>query len=168
MAAKQAPQVPPADRVQSSYKKLSLVAFDLNAASDELAEVVSVFDAALQELNLGIPAWVVLSAGGDEDGDWWSRDLGYSRVGDKWGIALKTAGGNYNRPEHDSEERWLFKDAPRWMRIEAVGKVPDLLEALLKQAEETTKKIKAKTEEAYALAEAMGKVVEEVRPAGQK
>src|SRR5260370_15609914 len=142
MAAKQTPQVPPADRVQTSYKQLSLVATSLNAASDELVEAVSVFDAALKKLNLGISAWVVLSGNDDEDHDWWSRDIGYTRVGDTWGIALKTASGNYGCPDRDSEEKWLFRDAPRWMRIEAVGKIPDLLEALLKQAEDTTKKIK--------------------------
>jgi hypothetical protein len=54
------------------------------------------------------------------------------------------------------------------MRIEAVGKIPDLLDGLVKQAEETTKKIKTKTEEALALAAAMSKVIEEVQPAGQK
>jgi hypothetical protein len=36
------------------------------------------------------------------------------------------------------------------MRIEAVKKIPDLLEALIKQAEETTKKIKDKTEDPRA------------------
>ena len=54
------------------------------------------------------------------------------------------------------------------MRIEAVGKIPDLLEALLKQAEDTTKKIKVKTEEVFALTVAMSKVVEDAQPAGQK
>jgi hypothetical protein len=169
MAAKQTPQVPPAaDRVQTSYKQLSLVATSLNAASDELVEAVSVFDAALKKLNLGISAWVLVSGNNDDDGEWWSRNIGYMRVGDTWGIALKTADGNYNCPDRDSEEKWLFKDAPRWMRIEAVGKIPDLLEALLKQAEDTTKKIKDKTEEVFALAVAMSKVVEDAQAAGQK
>jgi len=54
------------------------------------------------------------------------------------------------------------------MRVEAVGRIPDLLEALLKQAEDTTKKIKDKTEEVFELAVAMSKVVEEAQPAEQK
>ncbi|HXM20998.1 MAG TPA: hypothetical protein VN948_07010 [Terriglobales bacterium] len=129
---------------------------------------MSVFDVALKKLNLGISAWVVVSGNDDQSGEWWSREIGYTRIADKWGIALKTASGNYQWPEHDSEEKWLFKDAPRWMRIEAVGKIPDLLEALLKQAEDTTKKIKDKTEEVFALAVAMSKVLEEAQPAKQE
>lgn len=168
MAAKQAPQVPSAGRVQTTYKQLSLAASTLNTASDDLVEAVSVFDAALKKLNLGISAWVLLSGNDEEDGQWWSRNIGYTKVGDKWGIALKTASGHYSWPERDSVEKWLFKDAPRWMRIEAVGKIPDLLEALLKEAEDTTKKIKAKTEEVFELAVAMSKVVEDAQAVEQK
>ena len=48
-----------------------------------------------------------------------------------------------------------FGDAPRWLRILGVGKIPDLLEALIKSTEETTKKIKTKTAEANQLATAI-------------
>jgi hypothetical protein len=168
MALKQTPQVPPAERVQASYKQLSLAATSLNAASDQLGEAISVLDAALKKLNLGISAWVRLSGDQDEYYDWWSREIGYTKIGDAWGIALKDASGNLGNPERDSEEKWLFNDAPRWMRIEAVGKIPDLLEALLKQAEDTTKKIKARTEQVIELAVAMSKVAEEAQPAEQK
>jgi hypothetical protein len=168
MAAKQEPQVPPADRVQTSYKQLTVASTSLNSASDGLGEAMSVLDAALKKLNLGISAWVTVSGNDDEVGDWWSREIGYTKVGDKWGIALKTASGNYSSPDRDSVEKWLFDDAPRWMRIEAVGKIPDLLEALLRQAKDTTKKIKDKTEEVFALAVAMSKVLDEDQPARQK
>ena len=159
MPIKQGPQAPLTERVQASYKQLSLAANSLNAASDELGKAISVLDAALQKLNLGVSAWAQLS--GNEDpgtGTWWNRSVGYTKIRDKWGIALRTAGGNYNFPDDDSEELWLFNDAPRWMRIEAVGKIPDLLEALLKEAEETTKKIKSRTTQAHELAAAMSKV----------
>jgi len=107
-----------------------------------------------------------LSGGSDDDSlDWWSRKVGYAKVGDKWGIALKRVEGNANYPEQESVDIWLFNEAPRWMRIEAVGGIPDVLEALLKEAEDTTKKIKDKTDEAYELAVAMNKVAEEAQPA---
>ena len=107
-----------------------------------------------------------LSCGEDDRGEhWWSRDVGYTKIGDKWGIALKIASGNNNHPLDDSNEDWLFSEAPRWMRIEAVGKIPDMLEALLKAAEDTTKKIQDKTVQAYELAVAMNNVAEEVKPA---
>ena len=81
-------------------------------------------------------------------------------------ISLKRESGNYSDPERDSVEQWLFNDAPRWMRVEAMGKFVDVFEALTKQAEETTRQLKARTEEALALAKAMSAVLEE--PAGQK
>jgi hypothetical protein len=168
MALKLTPKVPPAERVQAAYKQLSLTATTLNSASDDLGAAMSVLDAALQRLNLGITAWVALSGNEDHDGEWWSREIGYTKVGDKWGIALKTASGNYGCPDQDSVEKWLFNDAPRWMRIEATGKIPDLLEALIRQAEDTTKKIQDRTADVLELAAAMSKVLEEAQPAEQK
>ena len=63
---------------------------------------------------------------------------------------------------------WLFNEAPRWMRAEAVGKIPDLLEALVKQAEDTTKKIKERTTQVQELAAAMSKAADEAQPAKEK
>ena len=90
-------------------------------------------------------------------------NISYTKIGDKWGIALNKESGDYNYPDQDAEECWLFNEAPRWMRIEAIGKIPDLLEALLKTTEDTTKKIKDKTAQAYELAVAMNKVAEEAQ-----
>lgn len=169
MPTKQEQKAPPAERVQNSYKRLSLVAKDLNVVSDDLTKAVSILEEALQRLNLGVSAWVRLSGWESEIGnDWWSRDIGYTKLRDKWGIALRKASGNYNFPDDDSAEEWTFNDAPRWMRAEAVAKIPDLLDALLKQAQDTTKKIKDRTEQAYQLAVAMSKVSEEAQPSGQK
>ncbi len=157
MAAKQAPEVPPAQKVKTSYQQLSLAATNLNTATDELGKAISVWDAALQKLNLGISAWVELS-GGDSipnGSTWWTREIGYGKVESKWGIALRTRQGRYDDPDCDDEEMWPFNQAPRWMRIEAIPKLPDLLEALLKQTESTTKKIIDKTTQAYELAAAM-------------
>jgi hypothetical protein len=166
MAIRRGAEPPPTERVQAAYKQLSLAANSLNVASDELGKAISVLDAALQKLNLGVSAWADLSSNEDTDaGTWWNRRIGYTKIRDKWGVALRTASGNYNWPNDDSEELWLFNDAPRWMRIEAVGKIPDLLEELLRQAEDTTKKIKNKTTQAYELAAAMSKVAQEVQAA---
>ena len=169
MAVKQAPHVLPAERVQTSYKQLSVAAKSLNTASDELGEAICVLDAALKRLNLGISAWAQLSGNDDPDTlDWWSRSVGYTKIGDNWGIAIRKEAGNYNHPDDDADETWLFNEAPRWMRTEAVGKIPDLLEALLKEAEDTTKKIKDKTAQAYELAAAMSKVADEAQQEEEK
>ena len=168
MPAKQAAQATSAEKIQTTYKHLSLAATELNTASDGLADAVLMLDDTLRRLNLGVSAWVTLSGDDDEDGSWWQRAIGYTRIGDKWGIALKNASGHYAIPDRDSVEEWLFNDAPRWMRVESVGRIPDLLEALLKQAQDTTRKIKAKTEEALVLVQAVNKSVEDAQRAEQK
>jgi hypothetical protein len=168
MPLKQAAQATSTEKTKNIYKQLSLAATDLNTASDGLADAMHLLDDTLKRLNLGVSAWVTVSGNDDQDGNWWSRSIGYTQVGDKWGIALKDASGHYAIPDRDSVEKWLFNDAPRWMRVESVGRIPDLLEALLKQAEDTTKKIKAKTDEALALVQAVTRSVEEAQPAEQK
>ena len=138
-------------RVESSFKQLSTAAQTLHAASDDLRKVIRQLDASLKKLGLGFPAWVQISGSSDET-TYWNRDLGYARVGGKWGLALRDVTGNHIDHDDDSEEVWAFNDAPRAMRIEAVGKIPDLLERLLQQTEETTKKLQSKIAMAADLA----------------
>jgi hypothetical protein len=138
-------------RVESSFKQLSTAAQTLHSASDDLRKVIRQLDASLKKLGLGFPAWVQISGSSDET-TYWNRDLGYARVGGKWGLALRDVTGNHIDHDDDSEEVWAFNDAPRAMRIEAVGKIPDLLERLLQQTEETTKKLQSKIAMAADLA----------------
>jgi hypothetical protein len=154
----------PPERTQSLFKELTATAALLNSASDELTEVVSCVDQALKPLNLGVSAWVEMTGGRDgNSGSYWSRDIGYSKVGKKWGIALRERSGNdFAEPGDEECEIWLFDDAPRWLRIESVGKIPDLLEHLIKQATSTTNRLRKKTEEAKVLVEAIQQI------AGQK
>ena len=156
------------DKVQSTFKQLSQVAVDLNTASDELSKPIYIWEAALKRLNLGVPAWVDLSSGDDRAGYWWDRGVGYTKLKDRWAIALRTREGHHAADDGPSEELWPFNDAPRWMRIEAVSKLPDILEALLKQAEDTTQKIRKKIAQANELAEAIGKVADDAKVAERK
>jgi len=153
-----------ASRVEQSYKKLSRVAASLNSASDELGQVVGLVDAALKKLNLGVSAWVRVS-GCDprpHDPTWWKREIGYGKIGNMWGIALRTRSGNSEAAEAgEGSESWLFNEAPRWMRIEAVDHLPAILEQLVKQAEEADKAIRKKTEQALEVAQVIFDLNEE-------
>jgi hypothetical protein len=168
MPAKESSQTSATERVRTSYRQLNSAAKDLNAASDEFKEAVSVLDAALERLNLGVASWVHISGGEDEDGSWQRREIGYVRIGKKWGIAIRHSWGNLSWPDNDNEELWLFSDAPRWMRIEAVARIPDLLDGLTKQAEDTTKKLKKRTEQVFELATAMSEALDEIGRAGKE
>jgi len=169
MPAKQAPpQVPPAEKIQTFYPRLVRAAEELNAASDQLGKPISIWEAILRKLNLGISAWVEIS-GNDEGYYWWDRSVGYTKLKDTWGIAVRKRNGTGSGdPNEVEEETWAFSEAPRWMRIEAVGKLPDLLEALLKQAEDTTNKIKTSIARACEFADALSKVAEDAGAAVEK
>jgi hypothetical protein len=142
-------------RISSSYKQLTQAATELNAVSDELGKFVTALDSALRRLNLGIATWLRLESREDGSGNYTKRDLGYAKIGNKWGIALRTMSGNHNDVEDSNVEEWLFNDAPRALRIESVEKLPDLFENLVKEADAATKQIRTKTQRAQALATAL-------------
>lgn len=151
------------DRIADSYKQLAEAAVSLNSASDELAKTIGPVDAALKKLNLGVAAWHSYVHNQDQTtGDYWSRRIGYARVGRKWGLALSTVSGNVNYEDDDYEE-WLFNDSPRWLRIEAVDHIPDLLELLVKEAGKVTTDLQKKTAHARELAQTISVVSGQVR-----
>jgi hypothetical protein len=106
-----------------------------------------------------VTAWAEFHSDGHPSGElWWSRDIGYAKVGGKWGIALRTCSGDYSFPYGDSVEMWLFNDAPRWLRLEGIDHVSALIEKLIAETEATTEKIKAKVGEAQELAKAISAI----------
>jgi hypothetical protein len=143
------------ERVQTAFAFLRIAAQELNSVSDELGKSIGELDVALQKLNLGVSAWVPFTESSDEDGWFCHRDIGYAKTGTTWGISLREVEGDSNYPDRETTESWLFENSPRWMRIEAIGKIPDLLERLTKQAEDTAIKIKAKTAQAKELTSAI-------------
>src|SRR5438128_1915892 len=157
---------PPKDRIASSFKQLASVSKDLNLAANELNKSISTLDEALDQLNLGVSAWHTIAGDEDEqDGSFWSRDIGYARIRSKWRIAIRKTWGNNLKDYYDSEE-WAFADAPRWMGIEAIGKLPDLVDDLIKRTQETTGKIKARTDEAKELVDADSAAIGGLKPKG--
>lgn len=144
------------ERVSSSYRQLSLAASHLNLVSDELGKSISVLDAALKKLNLGISTWSRLDRWEDAFGNYSTRYLGYAKVNNRWGISLRTVAGNNTQPEEATVEEWLFNEAPRALRIEAVEKLPDLFENLIKEADVAIRKVKAQSLSARHLAASLG------------
>jgi len=160
--------IPAKERVASSFKRLAAVSTDLNSAADELSKTISNLDDALRALNLGVSAWHQVAGNEDaQDGSYWSRDIGYARVRNKWGIAIRKTWGNQSFDDHNEEE-WLFADAPRWMCIASIGKLPDLFEDLIKRTQETTDKIKAKTNQAKEFAAAISAAASDMQPRAGK
>jgi len=164
-----APQESRATKVQTSYQKLAAAAATLNAASNELGIVIADLDAAIKSLNLGISSWLNINNWTDEDGDGWNTDqMGYARIGGKWGIALRKLSGSNRSGEEIVDGEWLFNDAPRALRMDAIGKIPDFLENLAKDADEMTKRVNERLKESQALAKAIKTAVRAPGNAGKE
>ena len=151
-------EIPLLERVASYYSQLSTVAADLNAVSDELGKSIAEIDAALKKLNLGITTWVTIRESQEyfcDGSPLWRWSIGYAKVDGKWGISLNKVEGDLGNADESSDETWLFGDAPRSLRLEAIDKIPELLENLSNEAVKTTKDIRAKLGDAQSVAAAV-------------
>jgi hypothetical protein len=144
-------------QVQTYLQQLKAAATDLNTVSDELGKPIEVINNEITKLNLGVTTWLSMAGGNYEFAPeyWWSYDIGYAKVGTKWGIALADRSGNATDPESDKEEVWLFNDAPRRFRIIGVDHVPALLEKLVAESKKTVDQVKDKVAIAKELASAL-------------
>ena len=134
------------DRVSADFKKLSESAAVLNAVSDEISKPITAIDEALKKLNLGISAWVKVA--GNEDpmsGVHWHRSIGYHKVSSRvWGIAICYRVVDVVDEVVRQNDEWLFNEAPRAYRLEALDKLPQLLEKLTNVADKTAAALKRK------------------------
>ncbi|SRR5260221_8451211 len=159
--------VPPSERITSAVKQLAVSSAGVKSAADELCANIAPFEAALAKFDLGVSAWHQIAGHQDsDDGVWWSRDIGYVNIGRRWCIALRKANGVRYADVYE-EEVWSFSEAPRWMQIEAVAKIPDLFEVLLKRTEETIKNLKAKSVQAIELTDALNAALAEIESPGE-
>jgi hypothetical protein len=155
------------EKIQTHFKALSSLAPTLNTASDELTKAVTVLDESFKKLNIGLTAWVTFRSRAvhpsltDEAYD--HDQIGYGKVEGKWGIALRHVWGNYASEEFGGEGPWLFNDAPRELRLLGVDKIPELIEALDKEASETTKQVQEKTKQVRELASVIEEMASEPR-----
>ena len=121
--------------VAISFGQLRDAALALNTITDGLNEAVKSIDARLKDLNLGIAAWVPITAGAGEP----PARLGYAKVdGKTWGLAIGT----------DAHQEWLFAESPRHLRIAAVPHIPALISALLEKANQMRRELGGALEKA--------------------
>ncbi|MCY4659086.1 MAG: hypothetical protein OXF93_04630 [Acidobacteria bacterium] len=152
------------ERVSKAFGTLASSAAELNTVSDELAVPIRAIDAVLQKLNLGVSEWVPFwTQRSDEHEYVQQRSLGYGKISGDWGLAIRTYAGFY-ADDQPSVEEWLFNDAPRSYRLEAVEKIPDLLDALSETARKTTQDLKAKV----ALTQQVSTTINRMAPSNPK
>ena len=143
--------------VESAFQRLSKTAIKLNDASDELTTLVTRLDLSLKKLNLGVSAWVDIEYDQNNDDMSYHREcLGYTKWGKKWGVVITVADGDLGDDPHNAErDGWLFLDAPRELRIKAVEKIPELIEALDKAANSLATNLVSRVGEVAVLASAI-------------
>lgn len=149
-------------KIQTHFQALSSLAPELNAASDDLTQAVALLDEALKKLNIGLPVWVAFRFGA-EPPLYHTEQIGYDKVGSKWGIALRCLWGNEDIDDHNEDGPWLFNEAPRDMRLYAVDKIPEVIELLGKAAFDTTKKIQEKAQEVRQFADAIENITKQAK-----
>jgi prefoldin subunit 5 len=156
---------PKVNKVLTHFQALSSVASSLNAASDELAKGVDILDEALRKLNIGLTVWVPFRFRVEDDstGAYDQDEIGYAKVQSNWGLALRRIYGEEASDTHYEIGPSLFKDTPRELRLLAVDKIPEVFEALAKEAFNTTKRIQEKTKEVRELAGAIASVTTEAK-----
>jgi hypothetical protein len=151
-------------KIQTHFKALSEASPSLNAASDELTKTVAILDESLKKLNVGLTAWVTFRSRDDDDAyhpERYDNDqIGYCKVNGTWGIALRRVWGDPSSDVYGGDGPWLFNDASREMRVYGVDKIPEVIEALAKEALSATKQIQEKTKQVLELASVVKEIAD--------
>jgi hypothetical protein len=148
-------------RISTAFQDLVKRSAELNAASDDLAKAIAPIDAVLKQFNLGVNAWHRYGGFVNEHDVAYENFVGYAKVNGKWGLALSHVF------DHEREEEWLFNDAPRAMRIEAVKYLPDLLEILAKRAAETSVDLRTSADEARKVSATLVSLAQSAKERGK-
>lgn len=163
-----APSESPAFRLVPATKALANQAAELNAATKHLNEVVEKIESGLQKLNLGVSSFVTVSK---YDDDTPIDALGYTKIGGRWGLVIRTyvidgAG------DCVGSEDCPFQSAPRETRIKAIGKITGLFNQMSADAAELTTLLNKNISEAEELSKLIGVAVyaqgQESRKDGKK
>jgi hypothetical protein len=135
-------------KIALGFKDLSAASNDLKSAADDLSSTISELERLLRNLNLRVSAWHRISRSIDDEGTVNCRHIGYANVEGKWGIALSKTTEDQQTGEVISDDTWRFADAPLWMCADAIGHLPELIQALIARTQETTQRLRTKNEEA--------------------
>ena len=150
----------PTERTTVAFGALASSAKKLNEVSGELAQPIASLERALHRLSIGVACWTRI-AGHDDGHNCWSQDVGYSIVNGEWRLAVRKVQGD--DPENTLEEVWPFNEAPLYLRIRAVDKLPDLLEAFVRATDAATNRLSKKVGPAQELAAAVNAFAESKR-----
>ncbi|SRR6266545_3633768 len=142
-------------------KRLGTLAQRLNEASDVISKQIVSLEAALNALRLGVWAWVTISRDEtyqtDNDGKSYQLTdvvkLGYGKYKGEWALLLLIYVEEFD--EADERQVSLLREAKREVKLEAVEKLPELLEEIEKKATEMAENASERAVEISDLARAL-------------
>jgi hypothetical protein len=140
---------------ETKFKQLALVSQNLHSASVQLSEQITEVESALNDLNLGISAWIELRRFTKDDDEAespipWSENLGYGKHSGKWGVLCTSYCELTNNPGEVPKS--FLREASRDTRMAAVEKIPELLELLAHKATSVAKEASEKAAQAKEIA----------------
>jgi hypothetical protein len=153
MAYKMTQDLPALSQIPAS-KKLIAIAAELNSATKSMSTTIEDIEVGLRKLNLGVSAWVPVPAPEDDS---FSYSLFYTKHNGRWGLVVRTYTMDH-AGDVASFKDTLLMDAPRDVRVNAMGQMESLFLALTKQATELVQKIKKNLDSTDYLAEMMANV----------
>jgi len=139
-----------------SLKDLARLSRELNEASDALSEQIAQVESALNELKLGVRAYVKIRSNTSQtaNGEVTSAQyLGYAKSRGKWCLTLVDSTDEF--PEDATEIP--LREAPRGDRIGAVEKLPDLVRKLESETRRIVAEARTKTAKVEQFAAALKK-----------
>lgn len=150
-------------RIEVAAQKFPALSASLNTATDHLAKSVNDLDALLKRFGFGIPVWFTFNQKAEEP-FYDNEDIGYAKIGGRWGISIRTFRGIAERGNLPEIEQWLFNESPRHLRVAAAEKLPELMEALVATATNMEKRIIEKTADVEAVTATMATVFDKIAP----
>lgn len=123
-----------------NLNELSRLSKHLNEASDVLGQQIANLEAALNELKLGVWAWVevkqfpndeVIASAGKPEVVLQHDYVGYGKHRGKWCLLYMS---NYEGLPEDFDDVVPLRDVARMDRLDAVEKFPELIRALEEKA----------------------------------
>ena len=138
-----------ASEVESCVQKLTASSRAINALSKALTEQVCEIEDTINGLNLGIKTDVLCKSSFDEDGIWTKElNLCWGKFNGHWGFIVEEHEKDRsigNPDQQDTYRHWLFRDAPRELRLAVVDKIPELLKSMVTTADGFIEQIAEKT-----------------------
>ncbi len=135
--------------IQASLAKLHSLSATLNEASDTLSAQLNSVEAALNKLNLGVPAWVEIDRRDAGDGLTRYQTLGYSKAMGNWGLVICEHIGGM---EDEDDPMIFLRDAPRETRVLAADKIGELIEKMAENSAKTSERVTKRAAEVKEIA----------------